>query len=47
MLKKDKIQLCDDEGYVVAKGVVHKTSAPEKTVVLMIERVGILPTGDV
>jgi hypothetical protein len=30
----------------VPKGVVHKTRAPEKTVVLMIETAGIVPTGD-
>jgi mannose-6-phosphate isomerase-like protein (cupin superfamily) len=34
------------QGYVVPKGVVHKTRAPEKTVVLMIETAGIVPTGD-
>lgn len=34
------------QGYVVPKGIVHKTRAPEKTVVLMIETVGIVPTGD-
>jgi hypothetical protein len=26
--------------------VVHKTRAPEKTVVLMVETAGIIPTGD-
>lgn len=34
------------QGYVVPKGVVHRTRAPEKTVVLMIETAGIVPTGD-
>ena len=34
------------QGYVVPKGVVHKTKAPEKTIVLMIETKGIIPTGD-
>ena len=34
------------QGYLVPKGVVHKTRAPEKTVVLMIETAGIVPTGD-
>lgn len=34
------------QGYVVPRGVVHKTRAPEKTVVLMIETAGIVPTGD-
>lgn len=34
------------QGYVVHKGIVHKTRAPEKTVILMIETAGIIPTGD-
>jgi mannose-6-phosphate isomerase-like protein (cupin superfamily) len=40
------IELYPHQGYVVPKGVVHKTRAPEKTVVLMIETAGIVPTGD-
>lgn len=40
------IELTQHQGYVVPKGVVHKTRAPEKTVVLMIETAGIIPTGD-
>lgn len=40
------IELKPHQGYVVPKGVVHKTRAPEKTVVLMIESAGIVPTGD-
>jgi mannose-6-phosphate isomerase-like protein (cupin superfamily) len=31
---------------VVPRGVVHRTRAPEKTVVLMVETVDILPMGD-
>jgi mannose-6-phosphate isomerase-like protein (cupin superfamily) len=42
----ETITLKQHQGYVVPKGVVHKTRAPEKTVVLMIETAGILPTGD-
>ena len=42
----DSIELRSHQGYVVPKGVVHKTRAPEKTVVLMIETAGIVPTGD-
>ena len=34
------------QGYVVPKGVTHRTIAPEKTVILMIETAGIVPTGD-
>ena len=40
------VELGPQQGYVVPKGVVHKTRAPEKTVVLMIETAGIIPTGD-
>lgn len=42
----ETITLKQHQGYVVPKGVVHKTRAPEKTVVLMIETAGIIPTGD-
>lgn len=42
----DSITLQAHQGYVVPKGVVHRTRAPEKTVVLMIELAGIVPTGD-
>jgi mannose-6-phosphate isomerase-like protein (cupin superfamily) len=40
------VEIHPQQGYVVPKGVVHKTRAPEKTVVLMIETAGIVPTGD-
>lgn len=40
------VEVHPHQGYVVPKGVVHKTRAPEKTVVLMIETAGIVPTGD-
>jgi mannose-6-phosphate isomerase-like protein (cupin superfamily) len=42
----ESVELYPHQGYVVPKGVVHKTRAPEKTVVLMIETAGIVPTGD-
>src|SRR5260221_14669693 len=34
------------QGVVVPKGVVHRTRAPEKCTILMIENAGIIPTGD-
>jgi mannose-6-phosphate isomerase-like protein (cupin superfamily) len=40
------VELNSHQGYVVPKGVVHRTRAPQKTVVLMIETAGIIPTGD-
>ena len=42
----ESVELHPHQGYVVPRGVVHKTRAPEKTVVLMIETAGIVPTGD-
>ena len=43
---RDSVELNPNQGYVVPRGIVHKTRAPEKTVVLMIETAGIIPTGD-
>ena len=34
------------QGYTVGKGVVHRTRAPVRTAVLMLERAGVVPTGD-
>ncbi len=42
----DSVELNPQQGYVVPKGVVHRTRAPFKTVVLMVESAGIIPTGD-
>jgi len=44
--ESESVELYPQQGYLVPKGVVHKTRAPEKTVVLMIETAGIVPTGD-
>ena len=40
------VELRPQQGYVVPKGVSHRTRAPERTVILMIETAGIVPTGD-
>jgi mannose-6-phosphate isomerase-like protein (cupin superfamily) len=34
------------EGFVVPRGVIHRTRAPDRTVVLMAETAAIVPTGD-
>ncbi|MGQ0553776.1 MAG: cupin domain-containing protein [Planctomycetota bacterium] len=34
------------QGVVVPRGVVHRTRAPERTIVLMVETAAIVPTGD-
>jgi mannose-6-phosphate isomerase-like protein (cupin superfamily) len=33
-------------GFAVPRGVIHRTRAPERTVVLMVERSSVKPTGD-
>ena len=40
------VELDPLQGYVVPKGVIHRTRAPNKTVVLMVETAEIVPTGD-
>lgn len=40
------IELRPREGFVVPKGVVHRTRAPERSVILMVETAGVVPTGD-
>jgi len=39
------IDLSPRQGFVVPKGVVHRTRAPLRTVILMVENAGIVPTG--
>lgn len=34
------------QGFTVGKGILHRTRAPKKTVMLMVETSGIRPTGD-
>jgi cupin domain len=40
------VELGPGQGVVVPKGVPHRPRAPERTVVLMVETAGIVPTGD-
>jgi mannose-6-phosphate isomerase-like protein (cupin superfamily) len=40
------VELAPRQGFVVPKGVVHRTRAPERTVILMVEGAGVVPTGD-
>src|SRR5262245_28430070 len=40
------IDLGPRQGFVVPKGVVHRTRAPERAVILMVENADIVPTGD-
>ena len=34
------------QGMTVPKGVVHRTRAPQRTIILMVENEAIIPTGD-
>ena len=45
-LESESIDLQPQEGYVVPKGVVHRTRAPDRAVILMVETASIVPTGD-
>jgi mannose-6-phosphate isomerase-like protein (cupin superfamily) len=45
-LRDRTVDLGPGQGFVVTKGVEHRPRAPEKTVVLMVENRGIVPTGD-
>ena len=45
-LENESIDLGPQQGYVVPKGVVHRTRAPERAVILMVETAAIVPTGD-
>ena len=40
------VELLPRQGFVVPKGVAHRTRAPERTVVLMMEPAGVIPAGD-
>ena len=40
------VELEPRQGFVVPKGVLHRTRAPQRTVMLMVENAGIIPTGD-
>ena len=45
-LEDKSIDLRPQQGYVVPKGVVHRTRAPERSIILMVETAAIVPTGD-
>ena len=45
-LEDRTVELEPRQGFVVPKGVTHRTRAPERAVILMVENAGIVPTGD-
>ena len=40
------VELKPQQGFTVPKGVMHRTRAPVRSVILMIEGKGVVPTGD-
>ena len=40
------VELGERQAILVPRGVLHRTRAPERTVVLMIEAASVVPTGD-
>lgn len=44
-LEDRSIDLTPGKGVVIPKGTMHRPRAPERTVILMVERAGIVPTG--
>jgi len=40
------VELAPGQGIVVPKGVMHRTRAPQRTIILMVENAAIIPTGD-
>jgi mannose-6-phosphate isomerase-like protein (cupin superfamily) len=45
-LENRSVELLPRQGFTVPRGVVHRTRAPERTVILMVEGAGVVPTGD-
>ena len=44
-LKERCLDLTPGKAVVIPKGVMHRPRAPERTVILMVERAGFVPTG--
>jgi mannose-6-phosphate isomerase-like protein (cupin superfamily) len=42
----ETVELKPRQGFMVPRGVVHRTRAPERTAILMVEGAGVVPTGD-
>lgn len=45
-LEDRSFELGPQQGVTVPKGVLHRTRAPQKSIVLMVETAAIVPTGD-
>ena len=40
------VELLPKQGFTVPRGVLHRTRAPERTAILMVEGAGVIPTGN-
>jgi mannose-6-phosphate isomerase-like protein (cupin superfamily) len=45
-LEGETITLQPHQGYTIPRGVAHRTRAPERAAILMVERGSVKPTGD-
>ena len=45
-LEERSFELSPRQGLVVPRGTTHRTRAPERTIILMVENAGIVPTGN-
>jgi mannose-6-phosphate isomerase-like protein (cupin superfamily) len=43
---REPVRLARHQSYTVPRTVVHRTSAPVRSVILMVEAAGVVPTGD-
>lgn len=44
--KRETVELAPRQGMTIPRGVMHRTRAPSRTVVLMVEAATVTPTGD-
>lgn len=40
------VELQPGAGFIVPKGIVHRTPPPERAIILIVETAAIVPTGD-
>jgi mannose-6-phosphate isomerase-like protein (cupin superfamily) len=45
-LEERTVELSPGQGFVVPRGVTHRTRALKRTTILMVENAGIIPTGN-
>ncbi len=45
-LEDKTVTLDPQQGFTIPRGVVHRTRAPQRAVILMVEKASVKPTGD-